>query len=322
MRKIILSSLVIVLFSFLSTSCSKDDDPVNSPTVTNQANASNTNASYNSIEINGTVGVNGGEEITSQGVVWSTSPNPDMNSNVIQETSASFVTQIGDLEPNTAYYFKIFAITSSNTYYSDEVSVSTTALNSPTVTNQATGENANPTFTSVDINGMVDINAGEEITAQGVVWSTSENPDIEDNMVAETSSTFTSVIADLELNTAYFFKIFATTASGTYYSEEVSISTLDFKDSKWDILYKQGNSEWHGDVNFYADGTTLYDEPDYPGIYLDEGTYVLAGTDLTYDMIGSNSEDQYMLLGTISGKTMSGTFGEGLYTWSAVLIEE
>jgi hypothetical protein len=322
MRKIILSSLVIVLFSFLSTSCSKDDDPANSPTVTNQANASNSNASYNSIEINGTVDVNGGEEITSQGVVWSTSPNPDMNSNVIQETSASFVTQIGDLEPNTAYYFKIFAITSSNTYYSDEVSVSTTALNAPTVTNQATGENANPTFTSVDIKGMVDINAGEEITAQGVVWSTSENPDIEDNIVAETSSTFTSVIADLELNTAYFFKIFATTASGTYYSEEVSFSTLDFKDTMWDLTFPRGESQWNADVNFYADGTTLYDEPADPGQFLAEGTYVLDGIDLSYNMDIEAATDYYLLIGTISGKTMSGTYGDGEWTWSAVLIEE
>jgi hypothetical protein len=321
MRKIILSSLVIVLISFLSTSCSKDDDPVNSPTVTNQADASNTNSSYNSVEINGTVDVNGGEEITSQGVVWSTSPNPDMNSNVIIETSASFVTEIGDLEPDTAYYFKIFAITSTNTYYSDEVSVSTTALNAPTVNNQSTEENANQTFTSVDITGTVDINEGEEITAQGVVWNTSENPEISDNMVAETSTTFTSVIADLELNTAYFFRVFATTASGTYYSEEVSYSTLDFKDSNWDLHYVQSNGEWNADVNFKADGTTHYDEPANPGIFLYDGTYVLDGTDLNYDMDASDSEDRFLLTGTISGKTMSGTFDVGASTWTAVLIE-
>ncbi|HSM64409.1 MAG TPA: hypothetical protein VK833_10765 [Gillisia sp.] len=316
-KKIILSGLVIVLISLLSTSCSKDD-PINPPIVTNQANSSNTNARYNSVEINGTVDVNGGEEITSQGVVWSTSPNPDMNSNVIQETSTTFLSEIGDLEPNTAYYFKIFASTSSKTYYSDEVSVSTTALNSPTATNESTAENANPTFTSVDISGTVDINEGEEISAYGVVWSTSENPDITDGMIAETSNTFMTEITGLEMNTAYFFRIFATTASGTYYSEEVSFATLDFKDSKWDITFPRNNNQtWNADVNFYADGTTLYDEPAAPGVYLLEGTYVLDGTDLTYNMT-----DGYILVGTISGKTMSGTYAEGKWTWTAVLIEE
>jgi hypothetical protein len=312
------------LISFLSTSCSKDEEPVNPPIVTNQANAGNTNPSYNSVEINGTVDVNGGEEITSQGVVWSTSPNPDMNSNVIIETSSTFVTEIGNLEPNTAYYFRIFATTSSKTYYSDEVSVSTTALNSPTATNETTTENANPTFTSVDITGTVDINEGEEITAYGVVWSASENPDITDNLIAETSTSFMTEITDLDLNTAYFFRIFATTATGTYYSEEVSFSTLDFNDSKWDFTFPYGTSQWNADVNFNADGTTLYDEPAAPGMFLAEGTYVLDGTGLTYDMDAGNSEDPYLLTGTISGKTMSGTYawGEDTRAWTAVLIEE
>jgi hypothetical protein len=168
-------------------------------------------------------------------------------------------------------------------------------INSPIVTNQTTEANANPTFTSVDINGIVDINEGEEITAYGVVWSTSGNPGTTDHMIAETSTTFMTEITGLELNTTYFFRIFATTVSGTYYSEEVSFSTLNFKDSKWDLTFpRDNNRSWNGDVNFYADGTTLYDEPDYPELYLEEGTYVLDGVYLTYDLVGDTSEDQYL----------------------------
>jgi hypothetical protein len=48
----------------------------------------------------------------------------------------------------------------------------------------------------------------------------------------------------------------------------------------------------------------------------------LDGKDLTYNMI-----QDYLLTGTISGKTMSGTYPwagveAGYKTWSAVLIEE
>lgn len=295
---------------------------LNSPTFAIQSTEENTNSTFRSLDINGLVHANDGEEITTYGIVWGASANPDITNNVITETSPTISTTVTGLEASTTYYFKLFATTNSKTFYSEEVNFSTTELNEPKVANQTTEEDANPTFTTMDITGMVDINEGEEITAQGVVWGTSENPDISDNMVSETEPSFTSEITGLELNTSYYFRTFATTASGTFYSEQVNFSTLDFKDSKWDFTFLwNGEPRWNADVIFNADGTTIYDEPASPGTYYYEGTFVLDGTDLTYDMIGESSNDGYEMPGTISGKTMTGTYFSGNQTWTAVLIE-
>lgn len=125
MRKnTILSSLVFVLISFLSISCSKDDIPV----LTIQVIASDTNASYNSVKIKGTVNPNGAD-IIFHGIYWDSSPHPDINSNQSPETSASFVIVIQDLEPDTVYYFRTYAFASNlETYYSEEVSITTAGL--------------------------------------------------------------------------------------------------------------------------------------------------------------------------------------------------
>jgi uncharacterized protein (TIGR02145 family) len=70
-----------------------------------------TEISENSAKLSGTIKNNGGGELTQFGFVYSTNPNPDMESNKINADASgeSFFVVLSDLEDNTMYYVKAFA---------------------------------------------------------------------------------------------------------------------------------------------------------------------------------------------------------------------
>jgi hypothetical protein len=186
-------------------------------------------------------------------------------------------------------------------------------LQAPIVTSETTPENVVITFTSIEIKGNVSSNPGNEITARGVCWSTNQNPTINNDKTTETSNSFTSTINDLVANTTYYFRVYATTSSGTSYGTEQSYSTSSLDGTMWDffIIYSPDQSV-NGDVIFYADGTTVYDEPDSPGQYTTYGTWSLSGNILSYDLDSSEPTNLfYQFTGTIVNNTMSGVFNWG-----------
>jgi hypothetical protein len=97
----------------------------------------------------------------------------------------------------------------------------------------------------------------------------------------------------------------------------------------WDFIVQYSETGfWHADVTFYADGTTRYDEPAVPGLYLSYGTWSMECNTLYYimdssDPHGPNYGDWYHFTGTLSGNTMSGTCTfpapHGPFTWTATL---
>ncbi len=93
----------------------------------------------------------------------------------------------------------------------------------------------------------------------------------------------------------------------------------------WDFLVIfEDISSWHADVTFYADGTTRYDEPATPGLYLSYGTWSIKGNILYYIMDSSDPVGTaYHFTGKLSCTTMNGTYTfpgwSGPFTWSATL---
>lgn len=195
----------------------------------------------------------------------------------------------------------------------------------PTVTSSTTSENVEVTYTTIKISGNVSSDGGSDITARGVCWSTNSNPTIADDKTSENSNTFTSTITDLTANTTYYFRVYATNSIGTSYGTEQTFNTSSLDDTTWDftIVFDTTNpaNTWHADVTFNADGTTVYDEPAYPGVYLTYGTWSLNGNTLNYDLDSSSSSTSYQFTGTLSQNTMNGTFTFGTTsdkTWYAV----
>ncbi len=93
--------------------------------------------------------------------------------------------------------------------------VSTTAISGISQTGATSGGNVTSEGTSA-------------VTARGVVWSTSQNPDI--SLSTKTNDgagpgTFTSVITGLTAGVTYYVRAYATNASGTSYGNQVSFTT-------------------------------------------------------------------------------------------------
>lgn len=194
------------------------------------------------------------------------------------------------------------------------------AASMPTVSLETTATNAEKTYTTIEIAGTVDDDGGDPVTARGTVWSTDPNPTLNNNFTTESSVSFTSLIEDLDANTTYYFRTYATNAEGTAYSSEESLTTNSLGGTTWDfhVVYDQ-NTSWHGDVTFNSDGTAVYDEPSSPGTYLTNGTWVLNGNDLIYDF-DSSDPGNVTYTGTIEVEDMSGIFDYPNHqgTWTAV----
>ncbi|MER2996833.1 hypothetical protein [Pontibacter populi] len=193
----------------------------------------------------------------------------------------------------------------------------------PAVTSATTQANANATFNTLEVSGNVD-GMGNDVDARGLVWNTTGNPTIADSKTTEANSTFTATVNDLIPNTTYFFKIYATTAEGTFYSDAVELKTRSLAGTTWDFHFAHtATISWNGDVTFNADGTTVYDEPAEPGVYYTEGTWSMTGNELTYTLDASQpNPTSYVHTGTLENNTMSGTYTFGPNDnrpWTAVL---
>ena len=84
------------------------------------------------------------------------------------------------------------------------------------------------TSSSAVCGGNVTTDNGSTVTAKGVCWSTNKNPTIDDNKTTDGSGvgSFTSNLSNLEPNTIYYVRAYATNAAGTSYGETISFTTL------------------------------------------------------------------------------------------------
>ena len=79
------------------------------------------------------------------------------------------------------------------------------------------------TVNSVTSGGKITDGGGADITARGVCWSTSQDPTIsgvQHTTDGKGTGSFTSHITDLDPNTKYYIKAYATNSVGTAYGNE------------------------------------------------------------------------------------------------------
>lgn len=79
------------------------------------------------------------------------------------------------------------------------------------------------------IESTITNDGGALVTERGIVWSTSQNPTLEDNVVPTDvrATTFSLIIFGLTPNTQYFVRTFAVNELGISYSEELSLTTTE-----------------------------------------------------------------------------------------------
>ncbi len=194
-----------------------------------------TNITQTTLVAGGNVISLGSPSITSCGVVWSTSPNPDINNFEGKSTGTlvlgEFTYQVSGLDSSTQYYFRAYATNMLGTVYGTEFMIETPeAALLPTVSTLIiTGI----TQTTSTINSIVIDGGGElGIVNRGVVASTNPLPDIENcefNINCSTGEgNYQALIYGLKDETTYFVRAYAINSTGVSYGEELSFETTAF----------------------------------------------------------------------------------------------
>jgi len=191
------------------------------PTVTTKVIS---NITTTSATCGGNVSSTGGSPVTARGVCWSTSQNPTINDNHTLDGNGTgtFTSLLNNLTVNETYYVRAYATNSNGTAYGTQRSFTTPTM--PTVITDAV---SNLTGTSVTCNGNVTASGNATVTERGFCWDTIPNPTVSSNHIQVGTGTgaFSYNLSDLESNTVYYLRSYATNVVGTAYGNQVSFNT-------------------------------------------------------------------------------------------------
>ena len=195
------------------------------PTVTT---SSATSISYTSATVGGNVTDDGGSNVTARGIVYSTTPNPTTANSKVASGSGkgAFTCNLSNLQAGVKYYIRAYAANQKGTAYGEEKSFTTKAITLPTVT---TSPATNILSTSATVGGNVTDDGGSNVTARGIVYSTTPNPTTANNKVASGSGkgAFTCNLSNLQAGVKYYIRAYAVNQKGTSYGEEKSFTTKE-----------------------------------------------------------------------------------------------
>lgn len=217
--------------------------------------------------VTGSIISDGGAYISESGIVYNTSENPTISNNKVlsSERSGTFQCNLTDLQEQTTYYVRAYAINEKGVAYGEEKSFTTQALSLPTVSLSSI---ANISYTSAIVTGEVSDDGKSIVSERGVVYSTSQNPTTSDYIVQCGSGlgTFTCDLKNLDDNTTYYIRVYAINEKGISYSNEEAFKTKDrnnggfsvekekmIKFSIGNLQYHKGNNEWR-----FAENQTDY----------------------------------------------------------------
>lgn len=173
----------------------------------------------------GTVTGDGGFSVTARGVCWSVAPEPTVSNLHSNDGSGTgtFVSTLTGLQPSTTYYVRAYATNANGTVYGEQRTV-TTPSGLPIVTTTAA---TSITSNSAVCGGNVASDGGYTVIQRGVCYSTTPNPTIGGMRTTDGSGTgsFVSNLTGLTAGTTYYYRAYATNATGTVYGEERTLIT-------------------------------------------------------------------------------------------------
>ncbi|MCK4749280.1 MAG: hypothetical protein KAT15_19640, partial [Bacteroidales bacterium] len=209
----------------------------------------------------GTITDDGGAGILARGVCWDTTTGPTLDDSLTLDGNGTgaFSSQIRNLDCSTAYYVRAYATNSVGTAFGEEKEFTTGACQAgaPMVTTLAV---TSITDSSAMCGGNVTDDGGMDVTERGICWSTFQEPTVLDSHTEDGSGTgeFGSVIVDLQCNTTYYVRAYATNGAGTAYGEQRDFNSGDcpvFLPELWtDSVYNITDSSAVSGGNVVDDG--------------------------------------------------------------------
>lgn len=218
-----LAAIMLTIAVFNTVGCKKQEKDSVKPEVETSSvtNITETNAVGGGVVIS-----DGGSSIIERGVCWSKEHNPVVSDYhvIVGGGVGSFTCTLVDLEPNTTYYLRAYAINSVGIAYGSETSFITLQnSNLPTVD---ISETISVTSTTALCYGSIIDSGSSSIIEKGFCWNTAGNPTIEDNYYSIWwTESFYAYINNLAPNTTYYVRAYAKNNEGIGYSQEISFTT-------------------------------------------------------------------------------------------------
>lgn len=285
---------------------------------------STSNISSNTASITTTINTDGGNTITSRGVVWNTSINPT----IALSTKTSSGTGTGTinasltgLTASTVYYVRTYATNANGTVYGNEISLTTTGIIPSLTTTAASSININGFTTG----GNISSDGGNLVTYRGICWSTSANPTINDNRILGgiSTGTFTITLSNLNVATTYYVRAFATNSAGTAYGNQQTISTsslvagTSYQGGRIAYIFQSGDpgyvaGETHG---FIIMNHPMGMQAAYGGYNASTGYFTYSGTSNNFGTGRNNTLLLYNMTGNNAAKYMYNVNYDGYNDW-------
>ena len=306
------TKLFILLLSAVGLSCQKELEaptgPSNLlPTITTTVLSSITNTAAAG---GGNITDDGGSAITARGVCWSTSANPVVTGNHTTDGTGigSFNSALTGLTASTVYYVRAYATNNNGTAYGNEISFTASATSGslPTIIT-ATASYISPT--SATSGGHVTADGGAAVTARGICWGTSSNPDITGNHTIDGSGlgAYSSSMPSLTPATTYYVRAYATNSNGTAYGNEVVFTTTSSSPQDIYVAGYESNGT-HTIAKYWKNGvavnlTSGANDAEAYSVFIDGNDIYVAG----WEMQGTTRVAKYWKNGTAVNVT-NGTF--------------
>lgn len=222
--------------------------------------------------VQGHVSSDGGATVTERGICWSTGYSPTINGSHTASGSGlgQYSVTISNLEPNTTYHAKAYAINSQGVSYGERVNFTT----APVLPELTIAQPIVLTTSSVSVSCGITTSGATSVTECGVCWSTSHNPTITSSHLQNSSvnNSYSLTINGLNVNTTYYVRAYARNSYGVGYSEEQSFVIPSY--SNWSegllqglfsvngvqkVRFSQGNLQYQATTNQWRFATLQWD---------------------------------------------------------------
>ena len=260
-----------------------------------------TEISFTSFTCGGDVTDSGTYAVTARGLCWATTPDPVMTGEHLHLGNGIgvFSASLTNLQPETTYYVRAYAVNAVGVTYSTPITVNTLTPQVPTVTTDSVSM-YNECLATVVSDG------GAPILQRGFCYDTLPNPTLESGVVTVEGSVgeFIATLSGLPIGKLYFVRAFATNAKGTTYGNQFDfhagcdMKTLTDYDGNVYNTVLIGNQCWMKEnlrTTHYSDGWPI--------------TSTTSSDSVAHYFYPNNSVDNVSVYGL-------------LYNWSATMRDE